>query len=166
MRFVAVLLFLFLFSCEAKKDSSSNADTAAQVQQTMDGDYEFYAGAVDDGYLYYKLSLIQKGKEFTGSFFTGVYLSKNDQGYTMPAATITSALTGQLGNGNEVMLYLGALTDTSRMDKTYKYPEPEKIFDSDANTDPVIAIQKVGNDFQWIHNGDTLLFMKVESKPQ
>lgn len=167
MRFFIALLTLILFSCQTKKDTNSNTESPPQVQEKLDGDYEFYAGAVDDGYLYYKLSLTQKGNDFTGSLFTGIYLSKNDQGYTMPAATMTSSITGQLGNSNEIMLYLGAPTDTTRMDKNYKYPEAEKIFDSDANGDPVVGIQKVGSDFQWIHNGDTLLFTKaVASKPQ
>lgn len=156
----AVVCFLAIISCTSKKAPEENNQTL-DTAGSLDGDYEFYAGAVDDGYLYYKLSLTQKGNDLSGSLFTGIYLSKNDQGYTMPAATMTSSITGHLGNGNEVMLYLGVPTDTSRMDKNYKYPEPEKIFDGDANADPVQAIQKVGNDFQWVHNGDTLLFAKV-----
>lgn len=161
--FFAVLTFV-LFSCQAKKESSSDQET---IPQEMNGDYEFYAGAVDNGYLYYKLSLTQRGGDLSGSFFAGVYLSKNDQGYTMPAATTTSSITGRLGNGSEVVLYLGNATDTTRLDKTYTYPEPEKIFDVDGNGDPVIGIQKVGNDFQWIHQGDTLLFVKVAAtKPK
>lgn len=167
MRPTLALITLILFSCQAKKESTSTPDTTTQVKQTIDGDYEFYAGATNDGYLYYKLALAQKGNDLSGSLFTGIYLSKNDRGYTMPASTMTSSITGQLGNGNEVMLYLGVPTDTTRMDKTYKYPEPEKIFDGDANGDPVISIEKVGNDLRWIHQGDTLLFTKIAAaKPQ
>jgi hypothetical protein len=160
----AAVFFLSIISCTSKKTTEENVqtqDAPTTAAGLLDGDYEFYAGAVDDGYLYYKLSLTQKGNDLSGSLFTGIYLSKNDQGYTMPTATMTSSITGQLGNSNEVMFYLGAPIDTSRMDKNYKFPEPEKIFDGDANGDSVAGARKVGDRVQWIHNGDTLVFIKV-----
>jgi hypothetical protein len=168
MRPTLVLIALILFSCQAKKESTSVQEATTPSQQVIDGDYELYYGAVDGGYLYYKLTLRQSGDSLSGSFFSGIYLSKNNQGYySVPAAMVTSALTGQRSGKNEVFLYLGAPIDTSRMDQTYAFPQPEKIFDTDAQDDSFQSITKVGNDFQWVHNGDTLLFTKVVSaKPQ
>jgi|GEM_PF-4705942 len=160
--FSGLIILLGLISCTSKnKTVNEVAQSSDSTTVSLDGEYEYYAGAVDDGYLYHKLTLSVKGDDVTGTIFSGTYLSKNEEGYyTMPAATITANVTGHIG-GKEVKLYLGTTIDSSRIDKTYMFPDLRKLFGEDANGDSVQPIYKSGNDFRWVNNGDTLVFSKT-----
>ncbi|GHN00949.1 hypothetical protein WSM22_24380 [Cytophagales bacterium WSM2-2] len=166
MKYLILLSFLFVAACNSKTNQSEAEQKASDSTSIVAVEYEYYGGATDDGYLYHKLSLNQNGNEISGTIFSGTYLGKSEQGfYTMPAATITCNLTGKAGAKDEIMMYLGSISDTSRMDYSYTYPDQRKLFGEDANGDAVQAIYKTGKDFRWVINGDTLLFSKIQAAP-
>ena len=162
-----ITCLLIVTGCNSKKISSEEIQTKSEESQTknissdLSGEYECYLGSVSDQYLYYKINIQQKGDSIDGSVFSGFYLSKNDDGYTMPSATITNQISGT-PDGTDAIVYLGKVLDSARMDNTYQFPDVRSLFGEDAEGDAVQTLYRTGKSIQIRFEEDTLVFEPVK----
>ncbi len=143
------------------KDSLAS-DSAKATPETgnFTGSY-IYSSPGGQGYFYYKMELIQNGKNIKGDFFAGNYLVQlTDGSYVNPAATLSGKIEGVAHSNSYATIGLPMLKEGDRADSTYDFPDVNMVFETDANEDYVMVCTRNADSFYSIIKGDTIVWEK------
>jgi len=173
MRIIILLAFSLacLIACQSKQTETTAADssktdslvtvTQAAPADAFNGTFEYDGGAWENGYLFYRLEMKQKGDSIKGALFMGNYLSKSAAGgYVMPDATMMIDLHGELQGPKQALLMLDAIRDSIANDSTSKYPDVYDVFIEDAAGDLLQTFTVENDQLQFVKGEDTLRWEK------
>jgi hypothetical protein len=172
----SLLPLLLLTMCQPKPSAPETTEDSLQTTTITDsstiefnanlpfeGSFEYYEGAWEYGYLYYRMDIQQAAENLNGKLFLGNYLGQSAAGgYIQPDATFEADFHGEAAGEKEAIIYLDNLRDSIATDTSSKYPNIYSVFDTNAQEDALQFLTISGNQLRIVCNGDTMLWDRVK----